>query len=848
MDVTCDKCQTEYEFDDALVSEQGTSVRCTQCGHRFKVRRPTGGSAPEVWIVRTVDGLALEFRALRELKNAIASGKVGRDDVLSRGAGRPRRLASIAELEPFFTVQPRPMLNTAPGLGGIESPRPRKQTPSGLGPGARDQSIAIPLPRDQAVSSVRVPPPSQAPGAKGGGFEDDETTAVRDRRPTKELRTLGEDPPASAEPPTIPEPPLSGEAPATVLGVAPAPAAAGSADPVVIPRPPDSITKTMAYGTPSSRAEAQAASEREPDTNRRAAPVEATEQSAAPHLPQTAPKPAAPSARPKPSAASPAELADTAPAVASRSAERLDAPASSRAAIPPPVGEPTPTPPPAGEEPAETPAPREASADPRRDALDTRASVVTPTPPEARYSLYEEGDRDVVPSGLRTSNAVSRRSAGSMRLIAGLVVGGALAFVGVVVFQKFLSQSPSTAPSATDQRVLDLVDAGEKAMRDGDLEGAKEQFDKASGVDEKHPRLAKSRARLAAVRAELVWLEVRILPSDDRDLDAAKRRFREAAERAQKAVAEAEAALSDDPDVKRVSLDVKRISGDLAGARKLASAVASAPSGETELSLGALDMADPTLTATSPSWKAILERLKTAADAEGGLGRARALLIYAAARAGDPARARSELELLARAPRSHPLEAELRRFVERVEKGETPPLTIDDLPSVPSAASGSPEVSALKVAQEALARGQAARAEDLFREILQRDKGNAEALAGLAQATLAQGKTAQAIAHYQRVVDASPSNVSAVMTLAGLLYDAGKRGDAAALYKKALDLGVTGAGAELARSRTQAAPSSGSGGSPPPSSGGTTSGGEPPPPDPPPETSTTGGSDVPPDL
>ncbi|KYF92140.1 hypothetical protein BE20_12605 [Sorangium cellulosum] len=101
MDVTCERCSTEYEFDDALVSERGTTVKCTNCGYQFKVRR-TDGALPEKWLVRTLGGRELEFRMLRELQAAISQGHVTRDDVISRGNARPRRLGSIAELEPFF--------------------------------------------------------------------------------------------------------------------------------------------------------------------------------------------------------------------------------------------------------------------------------------------------------------------------------------------------------------------------------------------------------------------------------------------------------------------------------------------------------------------------------------------------------------------------------------------------------------------------------------------------------------------------------------------------------------------------------------------------------------------------
>ena len=329
MDVTCEKCQTEYEFDDALVSEIGTSVRCTQCGHRFKVRRPTGGGAPEVWIVRTVDGQALEFRILRDLKNAIASGKISRDDVLSRGAGRPRRLASIAELAPFFSAQPRASLTTAPGLGALETPRPRKQTPSGLGPGleglSTEGSVAIPLPKEppahRAVPPPAPPPPEQA--SSGHGFDEDERTEVQKRRATKELRGLGlEAAPASIEPPTIPDPPLSGEAPPTAIGVQP---------PAPVPPAPDSITKTMAYGTPRSREAPGPASEPEPITGKRPVPFE---------LEATVPR----SAKPEP----------------------RSGPSSSRAAMPPPAVDPPATATPAPPVAPPTPPPDYASAEPPR--------------------------------------------------------------------------------------------------------------------------------------------------------------------------------------------------------------------------------------------------------------------------------------------------------------------------------------------------------------------------------------------------------------------------------------------------------------------------------------------------
>jgi predicted Zn finger-like uncharacterized protein len=39
MDVRCEKCQTEYELDEARLKPGGVTVKCTHCGHMFKIRR-----------------------------------------------------------------------------------------------------------------------------------------------------------------------------------------------------------------------------------------------------------------------------------------------------------------------------------------------------------------------------------------------------------------------------------------------------------------------------------------------------------------------------------------------------------------------------------------------------------------------------------------------------------------------------------------------------------------------------------------------------------------------------------------------------------------------------------------
>ena len=97
MEVQCERCQTEYDFDDALVSERGTTVKCTHCGHQFRIFRPKAASAaPERWEVRTRSGQEFNFNSLRELPRAITRGLVERDDTLIRAGLAPKVLSAIA--------------------------------------------------------------------------------------------------------------------------------------------------------------------------------------------------------------------------------------------------------------------------------------------------------------------------------------------------------------------------------------------------------------------------------------------------------------------------------------------------------------------------------------------------------------------------------------------------------------------------------------------------------------------------------------------------------------------------------------------------------------------------------
>jgi predicted Zn finger-like uncharacterized protein len=553
MDVTCERCGTEYEFDDALVSGRGTTVKCTSCGFQFKVKKAET-SGPESWVVRTVDGRELEFGALRELQQAIARGKITRDDVLVRDGARPRRLGSIAELDPFFVgaagaAAGAGLAVTTMGLGSGGGPTPAPPRP--------ESSIALPLPlgpgavKVDADGAPRVPPP----------------------------------PPALPNrPPVTPPPPKAG--------------------PLPVPKPP-----------PPPPAQGKLGSGPPPPTR----------------TPGTASSPPRTPSVPPPLPNTWASRTSTLIGVGSSEGPDSAAPAEGR---------------------------------------------VRPTgPTDVRSSLEgREESRSIVDSRTfedsyvepRLSSSATSRRAGS-RWIAGLVLGGVLVLGALTVGKRFVAPQPARpAAGASDERIALLLAQGDQALVDGDLEAAKEALDKASVLVEADPRVATGLARLAVVRADGRWLAVRLLAADDPDLPLAKRELEQASDRARKASERALALAPKEPAAVRSRIDALRIGGDLEGARKLVPSLGAASAApDSALSLAALDLAED-----SPSLPAVVERLRGAAAAEQGLGRARALLAYALARSGDTAGARAELDHLAGLARPQPLVQPLRAFVARSEKGD----------------------------------------------------------------------------------------------------------------------------------------------------------------------------------
>jgi predicted Zn finger-like uncharacterized protein len=118
MDVRCEKCKTEYEFDEARITEAGVTVKCTTCGHVFRVKKKTlavtmpvsslettpSGNRPREWKLRQPSGSVVSFKELTTLQKWIVERKASRDDEISITGESWKPLGSIVELAPFFQI------------------------------------------------------------------------------------------------------------------------------------------------------------------------------------------------------------------------------------------------------------------------------------------------------------------------------------------------------------------------------------------------------------------------------------------------------------------------------------------------------------------------------------------------------------------------------------------------------------------------------------------------------------------------------------------------------------------------------------------------------------------------
>jgi predicted Zn finger-like uncharacterized protein len=131
MDVRCERCKARYAIPDEQITGEGLTLRCTACGHAFRVRRkelvvteavsgeeaaqaipahelvtggmvatpvPQAAPAAESLILRSLDGSVRPVGDLATLQRWIAERRAVRDDELSRGGGPYLRLGLLPDL------------------------------------------------------------------------------------------------------------------------------------------------------------------------------------------------------------------------------------------------------------------------------------------------------------------------------------------------------------------------------------------------------------------------------------------------------------------------------------------------------------------------------------------------------------------------------------------------------------------------------------------------------------------------------------------------------------------------------------------------------------------------------
>jgi tetratricopeptide (TPR) repeat protein len=379
--------------------------------------------------------------------------------------------------------------------------------------------------------------------------------------------------------------------------------------------------------------------------------------------------------------------------------------------------------------------------------------------------------------------------------IVALVLLGGASVLGFVVAKPYLMHGtkPSASLAPLDPKAQQLLSDGERAFTQGNLDVAKEDFDKASVLADKDPRVLLDVAQVAEARADVGWLGARLATVGEAQTRARKE-LDELSVRSSAAADAALAATPDDPAAVRSKIDALRIAGDLAQARALVakmttSSLAGQP--QTEYVLAALDLAEPATPTTQ-----VIERLRDAVNSEESLGRARAALVYALARMGDAAGARRELEKLLSLPRQHPLQSELRAFVDHATQaatGDAGTMASVDINALPGGGSSNPGYSAAdprslnQQADAARARGDYAKAKELYGRVLVSNPSDSEALAGLGDCSYAQRDLENAKTYYRYALDANNTYTPALIGLADTLWDTGDHAGAQKMYKDIID-------------------------------------------------------------
>ncbi len=769
--VVCGRCETEYEFDDALLSERGTTVKCTNCGYQFRVRPPRGlQPRGERWEVRLQDGGTMVFQSLRDLRRAIDEDQVGIDDQLSRDGGPLRRLGDVAELEALFRRKNTRLAPQGHTLMGVGVPDGVPKAPGVKPPPRRAPAVPPPAPR----TSAKLPGGTQRvhtiprPGATTpGGLDAGKLDAARvgkgfgaglDRTQRSAVADLPAGPPVPTMPPTTTR--VAARRADTPLG---SPRAGTARTPTAT----NASTTEGSYESFSSEDRKSASfstfrppppdgpPQPQPRNEALAATWTSAQPTAAATEPATPPPPAPATIKtptvPGPDS-QPVESAD-----ATRQSERptpsaaLPASAVQFASVPPPA-EPQHMPPSNAPQAASVPVPSARPPSP----------LSVPPPP---------------------------RRTGSLRWVIGFVLVGGLALLAGTVGKDYVAQFIHRGEAESDPRVDEILNTGWEAFRDGDIAGATVQFDQAKALADKDPRVQLAVVQLPVVQADFEWLRLKVLPENAAEHRAnAKQAMDGYVVKMNEALAAFSPGAAMATRKALVETDVLRIRNEFDKARELVES--SSFDGTDPHAAYVLAMLD--LGQSTPAWATVVERLKTALVSERGLGRARSALVYALAVSGDLEAAKAELSKLVEADADHPLSADLTEFVNTLAAGEEAADEEESDDSIvegaekPAGSQGSQSPVWLWLDQAGAARrsGDLAGAVGFYKKVLGANPGNANALAGLGAIARLQGNYPEAKNYFDQVLSRSPNHLAALVGGADVRWLMGAKEGAVLLYRK----------------------------------------------------------------
>ncbi|MBI2898342.1 MAG: zinc-ribbon domain-containing protein [Deltaproteobacteria bacterium] len=797
MDVTCERCQTEYEFDETLISDRGTTVKCTHCGHLFKIfRKGSGaerlpGAAGRVWTLRRTTGETLTFDRLTTLQQWIIEGRVDKADEISRTGEVWKALGAIAELATFFAAAEAATKAAAPSVSTARRPR----TPP----------MGMRAPSSEEYDTLEIAP-----------------TQPVSRDPTKRGLAAG----GQAGPPAAPAP---RGAKSTMLGLAPG--IAGSPAPFGGAKAPQARFDGKPPPTPPAAATARA------DVLGPTVPIHGpgpTPRAAAPLVPPPPPpappparheSPRAPAGAPPPPAPRPPPTREMAPDLEERATLDDSAVASVResfdhAGIPPAV----------------------AVVEPGGELGAIRPSIA-PQPAWASEDIGSPSEADDVPLPRRRS-----RIGIAIVIVLLVAMGGVvLALAGGSIGRFFGGAfAPTPEPRTEVDRGAELVARARESLladTDADLEAAMSTFQQALGVrqndaralaglgealaiqaqyardravdlDEKARRIHvpnDSGAQALAAQVEL-RAQAKLLHDSEQGLVARARRYGDDAVKADPNLAEARRALA----------EALRLGGDLPGARtELARALGSgATSAENRYANAMISLETPE---ARPQARA---ELMAAIAASPRMVRAILRLARLDAIEGEVARSRSGAQEILRLHPDHPRAKSLVAALDASDPPVTPVVIASDqgggAPSPPGPgpdaqqptgpsppdhgtrqegpAPGRSADSYVAEGERLQRGGQAAQARRAFEMALQVQPSRSEALAGLGFVLLQMGDAQGAMTQFRRLINVNPSYAAAYFGLGQAAQRAGQTGLAAQNYRRFLEFPTaSGARADTAR-------------------------------------------------